>query len=56
MKAFVWTMVVLFAIEIVGKASMIQSGNLIRKPSHMVIDIAISLCLVVWAAWLLGNA
>ena len=55
MKTFIWTMVVIYALEIIGKASMIQSGNLIRKPSHMLIDIAIAVGLIVWAAWLLGT-
>ena len=48
-------MVVLFAIEITGKAAMLQSGNLTRKPNHMLIDIAIAVGLIVWAAWLLGT-
>ena len=56
MKVFIWTIVVILALDIVSKASMIQTGNLIRKPSHMVIDIAFAIGLIIWAAWLLGNA
>lgn len=56
MKVFIGTIVVMLAVEIIGKAAMLQSRNLTRKPNHMLIDIAIAVGLIVWAAWLLGNA
>ena len=54
MKVFIWTMVVVFVIEITGKASMLNTRNFTTKPSYLLIDIAIATGLIIWAALLLG--
>ena len=55
MTTFIWTVVVLFSIEVFGKAIILSMHNYERKPKAMLGDIVISLGMLVWAAWLLGN-
>lgn len=55
MRTFIWTMLILMVLESIGKAIFIANRNYVRKPGEMVMDIAFTLCLIVWAALLLGD-
>jgi len=52
---FIWVVVVLFWLEIFGKSIMLAKHDYQRKEGAMIADIAITLCMLVWAAWLLGS-
>lgn len=54
MRIFIWNMVVLIAIEIVGKAWQLYKHDFVMKPGTMGIDIALGVFLVIWGAYLLG--
>lgn len=55
MTAYLWTIVVLLSVEIIGKALLIKDRNYERKPGFMCADIAVGVCLLVWTAYLLGS-
>lgn len=55
MIIFIWVVVVLFVIEVFGKSIMLAKHDYQRKEGAMIADILITLVLIVWAAWLLGN-
>ena len=55
MTTFIWVVVVLFGIEIFGKSIMLAKHDYQRKEGAMIADIVITICMLVWAAWLLGN-
>lgn len=56
MKAFVWTMVIVIAVDIFGKAIMLWKQDYQRKPSVMAADIFIGLGFLIWGAWVLGGS
>lgn len=53
MKGFLWTMIVVFGIEIVGKAVMLLQQDSRRNLNLLPWDILLSVGLIVWAATLL---
>ena len=55
MRAFVWTMLVVLAIDVIGKACMLWQRDFTRNPSHMVSDILFCFGFALWAAYLLGT-
>ena len=55
MTIFIWVVVVLFGIEIFGKSIMLAKHDYQRKEGAMIADILITICMLVWAAWLLSN-
>lgn len=58
MKAFLWTVLFLCAIESLGKASWIAKSHYPeRTPGQTVFDLVVGILLAVWAAWcLFGGA
>lgn len=53
MKGFLWTMIVVFGIEIVGKSCMLLTQDTHRNLKFLPWDILIAVGLIVWAATLL---
>jgi hypothetical protein len=58
MKAFIWTVIVILALEIIGKALMLKDGDHLkpRSPGMMCADIAAGVMLITWGAFVLGAA
>jgi hypothetical protein len=55
MKVFIWTVIIIWSLEITGKAIALLKRDFERKPWAMVADIPLGVALIIWAAWLLGN-
>lgn len=55
MNTFLWFMVVIMSIYVIGKAVMLWEQDFIRKPQHMICDMAIAVAILAWSAWLLGS-
>lgn len=48
-------MLVVLAIDVIGKACMLWQRDFTRNPSHMVSDILFCFGFALWAAYLLGT-
>ena len=55
MTIFIWVIAILFVTDVIGKAVMISKQEYTRTANSMILNITITLCLLVWAVWLLGN-
>ena len=54
MTAFLWVMVVLLALDSLGKISWLSKGVLpAREPFEILCDVVLNFALVGWALWLL---
>lgn len=57
MTWFLWTILVLMALSVLGNLIWLASGDFPpRKPKEAAIDVCINVALVVWAVVLLGRA
>jgi len=55
MKLFIGVVVVLFVIDVIGKAIMIYKKDYIRTPEAMIFDMFLLLIFIVWGSYLIGN-
>ena len=53
MNAFLWTMVVVFGVGILGKACMLHQQDRVRNLALLPWDIAIEVGLLAWAVYLI---
>jgi hypothetical protein len=53
MNAFLWTMIAVFALNIMGKARMLHTQDFARNPELMPFDMGIEVGLLAWAVYLL---
>lgn len=53
MKAFIWTMIVMFGIEILGKACILLQQDTVRNLDFLPWEILIAAGLLAWATTLL---
>jgi len=54
MRTFVWFFLVVFILEVFGKAIILANKDFERKPMHIAIDILLNTLFATWAAWLLA--
>lgn len=54
MKTFLIVIVCVLAFDIFGKGVVLWKHDFIRKPSHVVFDMLITLSLFGWGMWVLG--
>ena len=55
MTAFLWTMIVLMALMVIGKLIWLAEGKIPeRNPKHLAVDIVLDAALIVWASILLA--
>jgi len=52
---FIWVVVVLSGMEILGTSVMLAKHDYQREEVALIADILKTICMLVWAAWLLGN-
>jgi hypothetical protein len=55
MRIFIWVVVILFTLEVIGAATLLWKNKMQRDPASMVLGTALSIILIFWAAWLLGS-
>lgn len=53
MNGFLWTMIAVFAIGILGKACFLYTQDTHRDLAYLPFDILIDAGLLAWAVWLL---
>lgn len=54
MTAFIWTIVILLALEAFATTMLIVGQSYKRSPVAMVVDVLLSICLIGWGSFLLG--
>lgn len=57
MNVFLWVILTLFILDVLGKILMLKDRDFMRNPTCMVLDIWILLFLIIWTVALLvkGN-
>jgi hypothetical protein len=55
MNAFLWTMVGLLALGVLGKSCQLYMQDTVRNLAFLPWDILINIGLIAWAVWLLAT-